>query len=65
MTNDEVMTIDEVALDRPEVGTGFSVIGCVCRLRLSRFSLKFLSEFFTPYGRFPPWSGFSEFVVFP
>ena len=26
------MTMEEVTLDRPEVGTGFSVIGCVCRL---------------------------------
>ena len=37
------MTIDEVTLDRPEVGTGFSVIGYVCRLRLSRFTLTFSS----------------------
>ena len=58
-----VMTIDEVTLDRPEVGTGFSVICCLCRLRLSRFALTFCAEIFAPYGRFPPWSGFSEFVV--
>ena len=28
------ITIDEVTLNRPEVGTGFSVIGWFCRLRL-------------------------------
>ena len=36
-----VMTIDEVPLNRPKVGTGFSGICWFCRLRLSRFTLKF------------------------
>ena len=58
-----VMTIDEVTLDRLEVGTGFSVTGWYCRLRLSPFTLKFSPEIFTPHDRFPPWTGFSEFVV--
>ena len=43
-----VMTLDEVTLDRLEVGTGFSVICCFCRLRLSRFALKFLTENLAP-----------------
>ena len=34
-----VMTIDEVTFDRPEVGTGFSVICWSCQLRVSRFAL--------------------------
>ena len=58
-----VMTIDEVTMDRREVGTGFSVICWFCRLRLSRFALKFSTEIFTPHGVLPPWSGFSKFVV--
>ena len=60
-----VMTIDEVTLDRPKVGTGFCVICGFCRLRLSRFTLMFSAEFFAPHGWFPSWSGFSEFVVSP
>ena len=58
-----VMTMDEVTLDRPEVGTGLSVICCFWRWRLSRFALKFSSENFAPFGLFPSWSGFSEVVV--
>ena len=58
-----VMTMDEVTLNRPEVGTGFSVIRWFCRLRLSRFALKFSAEIFAPYGLFPPQSGFSDIVV--
>ena len=57
------MMINEVTLDRPEVFPGFSVIVCFCRLRLSRFTLKFSTEIFTPCKLFPPWSAFSEFVV--
>ena len=57
------MTIDEVTLDRPKVGKGFSVICWFCWLRLTRFAMKFSAEIFAPYGRFPPWSGYSEFVV--
>ena len=47
------MTIDEVTLDRPEVGTGFSVICGFCRLGLSRFALKFSTEIFAPYSHRP------------
>ena len=49
-----VMTIDEVTLDRTEVGTGFIVIFWFCRLRLSRFALKCSTEIFAPCGLFPP-----------
>ena len=42
---------------------GFSVICWFCRLRHSRFALKFSTEIITPHGRFPPWSGHSEFEV--
>ena len=59
------MTIDEVPLDRPNIGTGFSVICGFCRLRLSEFILKFSAEIFAPYGRFLPESVFSEFLVSP
>ena len=55
-----VMTIDEVTLDRPKIGTRYSVICCVSRLRLI---MKFSAEIFAPYGRFPPQSGFLEFAV--
>ena len=58
-----VMTIDEVTLDRPKIGQGFSAICGFCQLNLSRFTMKFSAEIFAPYGWFPPWSGFSEFVV--
>ena len=58
-----VMTTDEVTLDRPEVSMGFSVICLLYRLRRSRFTLNFSTEIFTPCGRFPPWSGYSEFVI--
>ena len=58
-----VKTIDEVTLDRPEVGTGFSVICWFCRLRLSRFALNFSTEIFTPYKLFHPQRGYSEFAV--
>ena len=58
-----LMTKEAVTLDRPKVGTGFSVICGFCQLRLLRFALNFSSEIFTPHSRFPPWSGFSEFVV--
>ena len=44
-----VMTMDEVTLNRPEVGTGFSVICGFCRLRLS---LRVLSEHLL--SKFPP-----------
>ena len=54
-----VLTIDEVTLDRPEVGTDFSVIFWFCRLRLSRFALKFSTEIFAPYRS----SRLGEFVV--
>ena len=57
------MTIDEVTLDRPEVGTGFSVTCGFCRLRLSRITMKFFAEIFAPCGWFPPQNGFSEFAV--
>ena len=40
------MTIDEVTVDRPKVGTGFSVTCGFCRLRLSRFTMKFSAEIF-------------------
>ena len=36
-----VMTTDEVTLNPPEVGTGFSVIFWFCRLRISQFAFKF------------------------
>ena len=49
-----VMTMDEVALDRPEVGMGFGVICRFCRLRLYRFIVNFSTEIFTPYRLFPP-----------
>ena len=58
-----VMTIDEVTLNRPEVFPGFSVIFWFSRLRPVQPALKFSTEIFTPYRLFPPWSGFSEFVV--
>ena len=47
-----VMTIDEVTLDRPKVSTGFSVICWLYRVRLSRFTLNFSTEIFTPYKLF-------------
>ena len=47
-----MMTIDEGTLDRPKVGTSFSVICGFCRLRLFRFTMKFSAEIFAPYGRF-------------
>ena len=47
------MTLDEVTLDRPEVRTGFSVIRRFCRLRLSRFIMKFSAEIFAPYRLVP------------
>ena len=43
----------EVTLNRPEVGTGFSVIFRFCRLRPSLFALKFSSDIFSPYRLFP------------
>ena len=49
-----VMTIDEVTLNRPKVGTGFTIICWLCRLRLSRFALNFSTEMFTPYRLFQP-----------
>ena len=55
-----VVTIDEVTLDRPEVGTGFSVICCFCKLRLSRFAF---TENFALFGLLPSGGGFSEFVL--
>ena len=58
-----VMTMDEVTLKRPEVSPGFGVIFWFCRLRPFRFALKFSTETFAPCRLFPPWSGFSEFVV--
>ena len=58
-----VMTINEVTMDRPQIGTGFSVICWFSRSRLSRFTMKFSTEIFVPYGWFPPQSAFSEFVV--
>ena len=36
------MTTDEVTLDRPEIGVGFTVICGFCRLRLSRFIMDVL-----------------------
>ena len=42
------MTIDEVTLDRPKIGTDFSVICGFCRLRHSRFAMKFSAEIFAP-----------------
>ena len=47
------MTIVEVTLDRPKVGTGFSVIFRFCRLRLFWFAWNFSAEIFTPYRLFP------------
>ena len=58
-----VMTIDEVTLNGPSVSSGFSVVSCFCRLKPFWFALKFSTEIFTSYRLFPPWSGFSEFVV--
>ena len=54
---------DEVTLDRPQIGMGFSVICGFCRLRLSQFIMNLSAGTFTPDGRFQPSSGFSEFVV--
>ena len=54
-----VMTINEVTFDWPEVFPGFSVIFCFCRLRFFRDALKSSS----PYKLFPPTSGFSDSVV--
>ena len=54
-----VMTIDEVTLDRPEVGTGFSVICCFCRLRLEVFHWKLRSFRFVAVLEWV----LSEFVV--
>ena len=54
-----VMTTGEVTLDRPKVGTGFSVICQFCWLRFSRFTLKFSTGIFAPYGLFAPLCGFS------
>ena len=45
-----VMTLHDVTLDRPEIGTGPIVIFGFCRLRLSRFAMKFSAEIFVPYG---------------
>ena len=60
-----VMTIDEVTLDRPKVGTDFSVICLFLPVEtLSRFALKFSTEIFTPHSRFLSQSGFSKFVVY-
>ena len=42
------MTIDEVTLDRAKIGTGFSIIGWFCGLRLSRFALNFSTLQTTP-----------------
>ena len=44
-----VMTTDEVTLNRPEIGTGISVICWFCRLRLAQLTLKFFSEILTRY----------------
>ena len=41
----------------------FSVTCGFCRLRLSRFTMKFSAKTFAPYGCFPPQSGFSEFGI--
>ena len=57
------MTIDEVTFSRPKIGTDSSVICGFCRLRLSRFIMKFSAEILAPYGRFPPKSGFSEIAI--
>ena len=56
-------TIDEVTLNRPEVGTGFSVICWFCRWTSFRVVLKFSTEIFAPYRLFPPQTGFSECAV--
>ena len=58
-----VMTTIAMTLDRPKVGTEFSVICWFCQLRLSRFTMKLSAEIFAPYGWFRIWSKFPEFVV--
>ena len=40
------MTIDEVTLNRPKIGTGFSVFCWFCRLRLLQSTLNFSTEIF-------------------
>ena len=49
-----VLTIDEVTLNRPEVFPGFSDICLFSRLRPFRFSLKFSTEIVAPYKLFLP-----------
>ena len=48
-----VMTTGEAKLDRPKIGTGFSVICGFCRSRLSRFTMKFSTGTFAPYRLVP------------
>ena len=61
-TRFNVMTINEVTLNRPEVFPGFSVIFCFCRLKPFRFALKFSTEIFTSLQVVPTF-GFSDSVV--
>ena len=64
-----MVTTDKVTLDRPKIVTGsassvgsdgWGPSGSSSR---SRVALKFSVEIFPPYGRLPPQSGFSDFVV--
>ena len=61
-----MMTINEVTLKRPKIFADFSVICWFCRLRLFRFAMRFSTEnslSLSPFGLFPSYSGFLEFVV--
>ena len=60
-----MMTINEISLNRPEVFSSFRVIFCFLRLNLFPFAMRFSAELLSPCGGFPSQSGFLEFVASP
>ena len=59
-----MMTINEISLNRLTVISGFCVIFGFYRLKLFHIASRFSAEALSSYRRFPSQSGFLEFVVF-
>ena len=60
----DVMTINVLPFDRPNIVTGFSVIhSFVCWLRPVRTSSKVCSEHVAAHKLVPHWSGFSDSTI--
>ena len=58
-----MMTINEVSLNRPKIFPIFCVIFLFFRMKLFPLAVKFSAEILSPYGAFQSRSGFLEFVV--